>query len=88
MIKTVFIVGPTASGKTALSIEIAKKFVDQIKCNIFAIRQNRVNCIYFFENQHVAPILRQKNEEILQLKTYRQCYNQRKQSLEGSKKDV
>ena len=32
MIKTVFIVGPTASGKTALSIEIAKKFGGEIVC--------------------------------------------------------
>lgn len=32
MIKTVFIVGPTASGKTALSIEIAKKFGGEIIC--------------------------------------------------------
>ena len=30
MIKTIFIVGPTASGKTALSIEIAKKFGGEI----------------------------------------------------------
>ena len=30
MIKTVFIVGPTASGKTSLSIEIAKKFGGEI----------------------------------------------------------
>lgn len=30
MIKTVFIVGPTASGKTALSIELAKKFGGEI----------------------------------------------------------
>lgn len=30
MIKTVFIVGPTASGKTALSIEIAKRFDGEI----------------------------------------------------------
>lgn len=32
MIKTVFIAGPTASGKTALSIEIAKKFGGEIVC--------------------------------------------------------
>lgn len=32
MIKTVFIVGPTASGKTALSIEIAKRFGGEIVC--------------------------------------------------------
>ncbi len=32
MIKTVFIVGPTASGKTALSIEIAKKFGGEVVC--------------------------------------------------------
>ena len=32
MIKAVFIVGPTASGKTSLSIEIAKKFGGEIVC--------------------------------------------------------
>ena len=31
-IKTIFIVGPTASGKTALSIELAKKFGGEIVC--------------------------------------------------------
>ena len=32
MIKAVFIVGPTASGKTSLSIEIAKRFGGEIVC--------------------------------------------------------
>ena len=32
MIKTIFIVGPTASGKTSLSIEMAKRFSGEIIC--------------------------------------------------------
>ena len=31
-IKTIFIVGPTASGKTSLSIELAKRFGGEIVC--------------------------------------------------------
>jgi len=54
MIKAIFIVGPTASGKTALSINIAKKFGGEI----ISADSMQLSVVFIL---HLPLLMRKKN---------------------------
>ena len=53
-IKTIFVVGPTASGKTSLSIELAKKFNGEIIC---------ADSMQIYKGIHIASAAPDENEK-------------------------